>query len=114
MIFFQLSEIFIHSRPCAWTGTLTLQHMRLHDETLTSHARCPRFYPARRRGFHRPGLKIILNDVTLIDTLIEKKLTVPNRRDARRGGGKKKNTFSTANSLTTNSFYIMYVHHLTF
>lgn len=88
MIFFQLSEIFIHSRPCAWTGTLTLQHMRLHDETLTSLAPCarsPRFYPARRRGFHRPGLKIILNDVTLIDTLIEKKLTVPNRWDAKGG-----------------------------
>lgn len=113
MIFFQLSEIFIHSRPCAWTGTLTLLHFRLHDETLTSHARCPRFYPARRRGFHRPGLKIILNDVTLIDTLIEKKLTVPNRRDARGGGGEKVKK-TTANSLTANSFYIMYVHHLTF
>lgn len=81
--------LIIHSRPCAWTGTLTLQHFRLHDETLTSHARCPRFYPARRRGFHRPGLKIILNDVTLIDTLIEKKSTVPNRRDAKGGGERR-------------------------
>lgn len=64
--------------------------MRLHDETLTSLARSPRFYPARRRGFHRPGLKIILKDVTLIDTLIEKKLTVPNRWDAKGGGGQRR------------------------
>lgn len=37
MISFQLSEIFIHSRPCAWTGTLTLQHMRLHETRQAMH-----------------------------------------------------------------------------
>lgn len=111
MIFFQLSEIFIHSRPCAWTGTLTLLHFRLHDETLTSHARCPRFYPARRRGFHRPGLKIILNDVTLIDTLIEKKLTVPNRRDSR-GGGEKVKKKKTHFFSCKQSYYKFLLYHV--